>query len=276
MIRQYNGVVRRIADARQLNLAQTARLAAMVNVVGADAGIAVMYAKYHYLFWRPVSAIDPTAVAPDGFGPVPGYDDGNPATVEQAGWRPLLATPNHPEYPAAHGSLTGAMADVFTAFLGSSQINLDVHGFDPNGPAGNLNAVRALQHGRRPPNRDRQRARLGRRPLPLLRRRRGHPRHEGRRLRPRARLPTDWLDPASAASARARRSAWPRLGPSMIRLSSPRIKVTLHLPGFVISEHGDRRRCSKPPRLPNEPVLGLLSRLPAYGLTDRRGPRAPR
>jgi len=141
VIRQYNGVVRGIADAHQLGLTQTARLAAMVNVIAADAGISVMHAKYHFLFWRPVTAIDPTAVAPDGYGPSIGYDDGNPATVEQAGWRPLLATPNHPEYPAAHGSLTGAMADVFSAFLGTNQINLDVHGFDPNGPAGNLNAV---------------------------------------------------------------------------------------------------------------------------------------
>jgi len=141
VIRQYNGVVREITDARKLNVAQTARLAAMVNVVAADAGIAVMHAKYHFLFWRPVTAIDGAAVSADGYGPSTGYDDGNPATVEQAGWRPLLATPNHPEYPAAHGSLTGAMADVFSAFLGTNQINLDIHGFDPNGPAGNLNAV---------------------------------------------------------------------------------------------------------------------------------------
>jgi vanadium-dependent haloperoxidase-like protein len=141
VIRQYNGVVREITDARQLGLAQTARLAAMVNVIAADAGIAVMHAKYRYLFWRPVTAIDPTAVSADGYGPATGYDDGNPATAEQPGWRPLLATPNHPEYPAAHGSLTGAMADVFSAFLGSNQVNLDIHGFDPNGPAGNLNAV---------------------------------------------------------------------------------------------------------------------------------------
>jgi hypothetical protein len=142
VIRQYNGVVRAVADGRRLGLADTARLAAMVNVVGADAQIAVMYAKYRYLFWRPVSAIDPTSAAPDGFGPVPGYDDGNPATAEQAGWRPLLATPNHPEYPAAHGSVTAAEAAVLTAFLGSSRLDLDVHGFDQNGPAGNLNAVR--------------------------------------------------------------------------------------------------------------------------------------
>jgi hypothetical protein len=98
------------------------------------------------LFWRPVTAIngslDPTAVTNDGFGPVPGYNDGNPATVEQAGWRPLLTTPNHPEYPSAHGTLTSAMAEVFRAVLGTNRIDLDIHGFDPAGPAGNLNAVR--------------------------------------------------------------------------------------------------------------------------------------
>ena len=125
---------------------QTARLAAMVSVVGADAQISVMYAKYHYLFWRPVTSIngslDATAVTNDGFGPVPGYDDGNPATAEQAGWRPLLTTPNHPEYPAAHGSITSAMAEVFSNFLGTNRINLDIHGFDPTGAPGNLNAVR--------------------------------------------------------------------------------------------------------------------------------------
>ncbi len=72
--RQWNSLVRDIAAARSLGLVQTARLAAMINVVGADAGISVLNAKYHYLFWRPVTAIDPTSVKPagDGFGPVPG------------------------------------------------------------------------------------------------------------------------------------------------------------------------------------------------------------
>jgi hypothetical protein len=142
VIRQYNRVGRDIADARGLGLPETARLAAMVNVVGADMGMSVLHAKYHYLFWRPVTAIDPSAVIADDFGPVPGYDDGNPATVEQTGWRPLLTTPNHPEYPAAHGVVTSAMAEVFRTFLGTNQIDLDIHGFDPTGPAGNLNAVR--------------------------------------------------------------------------------------------------------------------------------------
>ena len=141
-IRQENRVVRDIATARGLSLLQTARLAAMVNVVGADTQISLMYAKYHYLFWRPVTAIDPTAVTADGYGPVPGFEDGNPATIEQTGWRPLLTTPNHPEYPCAHCSFSSAMAEVYSTFLGTNTINLDFHGFDPAGPPGNLNAVR--------------------------------------------------------------------------------------------------------------------------------------
>ena len=140
VVRQYNRIARDVIDARGLDLAQSARLAAMVNVVAADAGISVMYAKYHYLFWRPVTAIDPTSVSADGFGPTPGFDDGNAATVEQPGWRPLLTTPNHPEYPAAHGAVTGAMADVLGSVLGNV-FNLDIHGFDANGAAGNLDAV---------------------------------------------------------------------------------------------------------------------------------------
>jgi hypothetical protein len=142
VLRQYNRVGRDLAGVRGLGLLETARLAAMVNVVGADALMSALHAKYHYLFWRPVTAIDPSAVTTDGFGPVPGYDDGNPATVEQPGWRPLLTTPNHPEYPAAHGVITSAMAEVFSSFLGTNQIGLDVRGFEPGGPAGNLNAVR--------------------------------------------------------------------------------------------------------------------------------------
>ena len=146
VIRQENMTLREIAAAGGLDLLQTARLAAMVNVVAADAQISVHYAKYHYLFWRPVTAIngslDPTAVTTDGFGPVPGFDDGNPATVEQAGWRPLLTTPNHPEYPCAHCSLSSATAEVYSTFMRTNMINIDVHGFDAAGPPGNLNAVR--------------------------------------------------------------------------------------------------------------------------------------
>jgi hypothetical protein len=142
VIRQFNRAARDLATARALSLRDTARLIAMVNAVSADALMSVLGAKYQFLFWRPVTAIDPTSVSADGFGPVPGFDDGNPATVEEPGWRPLLTTPNHPEYPAAHGTNTSAMAEVFSEFLGTDRIELDLHGFDAAGAAGNLDAVR--------------------------------------------------------------------------------------------------------------------------------------
>jgi hypothetical protein len=129
--RQWGMLTRNLATSLGLDVPESARWFAMVDVTLADAGIAFMNAKYHYLFWRPVTAIDPTSVANDGFGPVLGFDDGNPATVEQPGWRPLLTTPNHPEYPSAHATFTSAIAEVLTRFLGTATINVDVQGM-PN------------------------------------------------------------------------------------------------------------------------------------------------
>ena len=142
VIRQYNRLGRELSMSHSLDLLQSARLMAMINVVGADAQIAVMHWKYWFLFWRPITAIDPLTVTADGFGPVPGFEDDNLDTVTEVGWRPLLTTPNHPEYPAAHGSITSAMAEVVSEFLGTDRIGVDIHGFDPAGVANNLNAVR--------------------------------------------------------------------------------------------------------------------------------------
>ena len=142
VIRQFNRAARDFATAHSLGVLETARLFAMINTVSADALMSVLNSKYKFLFWRPVTAIDPTAVTADGYGPVPGFDDGNPRTVEEPGWRPLATTPNHPEYPGAHGTNTSAIAETFSEFLGTDDIDLDIHGFDPAGPAGNLNAVR--------------------------------------------------------------------------------------------------------------------------------------
>ncbi len=142
VIRQFNIAARDLATARSLNLLETARLIAMVNTVSADALMSMINSKYRFLFWRPVTAINPSAVTADGFGPVPGFDDGNSRTVEDLTWQPLVATPNHPEYPGAHGLNTSAMAEVFSEFLGTENIDLDIRGFDAAGMAGNLDAVR--------------------------------------------------------------------------------------------------------------------------------------
>lgn len=126
--RQFNLLARNIATNENLDVPQTARLLAEVNEVGADAMISMMAAKYRYQLWRPVTAIDPGSVHNDGLGPVPGYEDGNPLTVEVPGWRPLLPTPNHPEYPSAHCTITSAVSQVIAHWMGTDAINIDLQG----------------------------------------------------------------------------------------------------------------------------------------------------
>lgn len=111
---QYNVASQQIAATRGLDAVETARLLAMGNMVGADALIGCFDAKYHYLFWRPAFAI-----------PL-GDTDGNPDTVGDPTFVPLLATPAHPEYPSAHGCATSSEAEVFAEFLGTQQINVDI------------------------------------------------------------------------------------------------------------------------------------------------------
>ncbi|GAC1644744.1 MAG: vanadium-dependent haloperoxidase [Candidatus Dormibacteraceae bacterium] len=111
---QYLVAYRALAEAKRLDAVDTARLYAMGTIVGADALIACFDAKYAYAFWRPQYAIPQGDAA------------GSPAISGDPAWTPLAATPNHPEYPAAHGCLTGAQADIFAAVLGTPQIDLDL------------------------------------------------------------------------------------------------------------------------------------------------------
>jgi hypothetical protein len=113
VIRQYNTAFRDLASGHGLSLLETARLLAMGNIAGADTQIACWNAKYHYGFWRPITAIAQ-----------PGRDDGNLATGKDPTWTPTVTTPNHPEYPAAHGCLTSAMAEVFREFLDTNRIDV--------------------------------------------------------------------------------------------------------------------------------------------------------
>lgn len=92
------------------SLVEQARLMAMLFTVEADAGIACFDSKYHYEFWRPQSAI-PLADT-----------DGNPATNPDTAWTPVVPTPNHPEYPAAHGCITAAIAETLKTYYRTDQL----------------------------------------------------------------------------------------------------------------------------------------------------------
>jgi hypothetical protein len=114
-VQQARGSFRKFVLDHDLDVVGASRFMAMISVTYADALIACFDAKYHYAFWRPITAIRA------------GDTDGNPATVGDPAWSPLLpATPNHPEYPSAHSCLTPAGGRVIARFLGTHQIDYTV------------------------------------------------------------------------------------------------------------------------------------------------------
>jgi hypothetical protein len=53
-----------------------------------------------------------------------GDTDGNDNTVADPGWLPLVVTPPHPEYPAAHGTFTGSYATFLRLFFGTKNVHI--------------------------------------------------------------------------------------------------------------------------------------------------------
>jgi hypothetical protein len=76
----------------------------------ADAVIGCFNAKYKYGFWRPVTAIQ--------------AGGGNAGTPADPTWVSLGTTPNHPEYPAAHGCATGAATTLIASFFGTTRVHV--------------------------------------------------------------------------------------------------------------------------------------------------------
>jgi hypothetical protein len=106
----YHALVRSVALQPGRSLERNARLFAAAAQAMDDALIAVFDAKYHYRFWRPVTAIRNADL------------DGNDATEREAGWSPLIDVPMHPEYPAAHSVLASSLGTVLAAEVGSGPL----------------------------------------------------------------------------------------------------------------------------------------------------------
>ena len=71
----------------------------------ADAWIGCWDGKYHYSFWRPVTAIQQ------------GDTDDRSDTIGDPTWMPFRTTPNHPEYPGAHGCVSTAASYALKRFF---------------------------------------------------------------------------------------------------------------------------------------------------------------
>ena len=109
----WNSLACRLAQENNLTFTEEARMLAQVNMALADGGIACWDAKYHYLFWRPITAINL------------GDTDGNDDTPVDTTWTPLLTTPNHPEYPSGHSTTSGAAIQVLIGWFGDAPFWID-------------------------------------------------------------------------------------------------------------------------------------------------------
>ena len=106
----YYGVVRSVAEQDGRDVTRNARLLMAVSQAMDDALIAVFDAKYHYNFWRPITAIRN------------GDLDGNDATEREASWVPFIDTPMHPEYPCAHCIVSSTIGTVLKGELGNGAV----------------------------------------------------------------------------------------------------------------------------------------------------------
>jgi hypothetical protein len=113
-ILQWNRAWRTISIQHGLSLQDNARFFAMLAMASADAIIACWDSKYTYNFWRPVTAIRA------------GDTDGNPETQPDPNWIAQVITPNHPEYPAAHGCFSGASTQTLKSFFGTDDFDFTV------------------------------------------------------------------------------------------------------------------------------------------------------
>jgi hypothetical protein len=109
---QIAGGLRRLASEKGLSLKDNARFFAQIYVAQADATIAGWDSKYHYGFWRPITAIRA------------GDTDGNPNTDADPTWTPLSTTPNHPEYLSAHLFVDAAYSETLRLFFRTKELNV--------------------------------------------------------------------------------------------------------------------------------------------------------
>jgi len=110
---QYSRALRALANARGLDLRESARLLGYTHVATADTMIACWEAKYHYYYWRPTHAIQRADT------------DGNPDTTADPTWTPLVVG-NHPEFPSGHSCFTAAVTESIRNYFGTKHVPLTI------------------------------------------------------------------------------------------------------------------------------------------------------
>jgi PAP2 superfamily len=111
---QWNRALRAIAINNVPRQGDRARLFALANLAVADALISAWDSKKFYFIWRPLTAIRE------------GNSDGNPNTVGDQTWQPLINNPNYPDYTSGANNVTGAMTQVLALFFRTDRMTFQV------------------------------------------------------------------------------------------------------------------------------------------------------
>lgn len=130
----WNVIAQDLARRRNLSVPETARLFALLNMAGADAGIACWETKYFYRTWRPETAIRETEP------PTNAHVKTNPDFI------PNMASPAFPSYTSGHSTYTAAMSRLLELFLGTDDIEFTV---TSDGLPGAIRSFRKLSDARR-------------------------------------------------------------------------------------------------------------------------------
>jgi hypothetical protein len=110
----YQAALRDLTARHGMDISDTARVFAAVDMSLADATIAVWDSKYHYGYWRPITAIRLADT------------DGNPDTVADTTWEPFVptGTPPYPDYVSGFNGVTGAFTGSLSRILGGGALDL--------------------------------------------------------------------------------------------------------------------------------------------------------
>jgi len=119
---QWSAVERALATEKGLDIGEAARLFALANLAAADASIGCFDDKYHWMFWRPITAIHEAA------------SDGNPATEADPAWEPVAPAPPYPDHPSGFNCLAGAHVGALQAFFGTDEMAFRIENPDITPP----------------------------------------------------------------------------------------------------------------------------------------------
>ncbi len=106
----WNVIAQDLARRNKLSVPECARLFALLNMAGADAGISCWDTKFFYSTWRPETALREIT------------KEINPHATPMADFIPNMGSPAHPDYTSGHSTFSGATSRLLERWFGTDEI----------------------------------------------------------------------------------------------------------------------------------------------------------